>query len=142
MTRAERKQVYSNLSNLRVRNKLVLDARNQGAWMRFRGQSVLREPWKRRVGDPEGLEQVNRVGSLPTPWKPIRHTTRLREMAKEGVQEDVRIASTKTHPLKDQTDHVPPRLDRSFLTLLPSVVIRCEERVRARLVFGDPQEVD
>uniref|UniRef100_M4B2P3 Uncharacterized protein n=1 Tax=Hyaloperonospora arabidopsidis (strain Emoy2) TaxID=559515 RepID=M4B2P3_HYAAE len=140
MTRAERKQVYSNLSNLRVRNKLVLDARNQGAWMRFRGQSVLREPWKRRVGDPEGLEQVNRVGSLLTPWKPIRHTTRLREMAKEGVQEDVKIASTKTYPPKDQTDHVPPRLDRS-----PSASSeRCkrrEERSRARLIFKDSQAV-
>ena len=62
-------------------------------------------------------------------------------MAKEGVQEDVKISSTKTHPLKGKTYHVPTRLDRSTPTLLPRVVIRREKRVRARLLFRDPQTV-
>ena len=109
--------------------------------MRFRGQSVLRVTWKRRVGDPEVFDQFDRVGPLLTPWKPIHHTARSREMAKEGAQVDIKVASTETHPLKDQIDYVPPRLDRSSPTLRPSVVIRREERVRACFIFGDPQAV-
>ena len=94
-------QVYSRDLNLRGRNKLVVDARNQGAWMQLRGQSVLRKPWKRRIGHLKTPEQVDRNGPVLTPRTSIHYTARKSEVAKEVGQEDVEIASTETHPLEN-----------------------------------------
>ena len=118
-----------------------MEASDLGPWVGLRGESVLGEPWPRRVRELKSGQQVDRIRPLLTSRKPVYHSASSGQVTEEGVQKNVQVAPMSHHPLEDSVKNFPPRQSRSAPPFLPSIVVRSQEGAGTSLVFRNPETV-